>query len=123
MIKKINIIFIIVLLHSFYSNLLANSFNNTAINQSSTPNCSPLNLPFKEDFKQFSTTKNCWKMIDNNANGKATLNKWRYFNNEVILQNITKKNEDDWLITPLLLSTGKYVQLEFWIRSDIWRIQ
>ncbi|MDR0227552.1 MAG: choice-of-anchor J domain-containing protein [Flavobacteriaceae bacterium] len=81
--------------------------------KASSSTCTPLALPFEEDFRRLSTTQDCWTMYDLNKNGTGTKGRWILDPDSSNMRITTNsKNEDDWLISPPLISTGKYVVVE-----------
>ncbi|MDR2222937.1 MAG: choice-of-anchor J domain-containing protein [Flavobacteriaceae bacterium] len=81
--------------------------------KASSSTCTPFSLPFNENVSPPYTTTNCWTIYDLNKNGTATRGTWFInYDQANIGINTISKNEDDWLVSPPLMSTGKYVIVE-----------
>ncbi|MDR0228154.1 MAG: choice-of-anchor J domain-containing protein [Flavobacteriaceae bacterium] len=89
------------------------------IKKSTTSTCNALNLPFNENFQSTSITKDCWTIIDGNQDGETwyVSQDWST-GNEYMMFNSYTANQDDWLITPALVSSNKFVRIDYTIQTD-----
>jgi len=86
-----------------------------------TTECLPIgSLPFTETFETSSTTQDCWKVIDLNADGSMwdldyTSNSHGGAEAAVMYTDGNGGNNDDWLIMPAITLTGNQ-WLKYWYR-------
>jgi hypothetical protein len=100
-------------------NMLNNSTKDLTVKQNTSIGCNTLNLPFSEDFQSTSTSKDCWTILDGNQDGETWFitTDWETQKEHMIFSSYTI-NQDDWLISPTLVSTGKYLKIDFTIKAD-----
>lgn len=104
-------------------------YTNEARGSLADVNCTPITVPFVENFDVNSGTVSCWTVLDGNNDGSASSNKWRLFNSPsfayngvfsyyfVGTANVTK--HDDWIVSPQIKmdSTATY-KLSYYYRTN-----
>lgn len=85
----------------------------------STTTCNALNLPLNEDFQSTSSTKDCWTIMDGNQDGETwyVSQDWNT-GKEYMMFNSYTASQDDWLVTPALVSTNKFIRIDYIIQTD-----